>query len=152
MPKFRTLAQNSKMFGLASKCGLSHEDLRDYAADVSGGRTERTSKLYIAEADEIIHRLESALKPKEQSPRTIRYHRQKAGVVQLASAAPKHLKLMNDLAAKRNIGEQGLKNLCLRTIGKERPATTAETNKIIEALKDMAKRDRIFGAFKKEAA
>ena len=79
MPKLRTKAQNSKMFGLAAKCNLTHEDLRDWAADVSNGRTEKTSKLYIKEADTIINHLDALVNPqKEWSPRTIRYHRQKS--------------------------------------------------------------------------
>lgn len=138
------------MFGLAAKCGLSHEDLRDMTAEITNGRTEHTSKLYTTECDELIHRLESFVKPRQLAPRTVHHRRQQAGVPQIATQ--KHLKLMNDLAARRGMSEQGLRDLCFRTIHKDRPITTGETNKIVEALKDMNRRDGIFGAFKKREA
>ncbi|MDQ3322426.1 MAG: hypothetical protein M3525_08365 [Acidobacteriota bacterium] len=151
MPKLRTKIQNSKMFGLMSKCGLTHDDLRDYAAEVSNGRTEHTSELYISEADKIIHRLEAVAEPKEVSTRTVQYRRQKTGVKQIAQ--PSHLDLMESLARGRGITVDGLESLCRRTLnGNPRPRTTSETNKIIEALKAMNKRDAVFGAFKKQEA
>jgi hypothetical protein len=152
MPKFRTKQQNSRMFGLASKCGLSHDDLRDYAAEVSNGRTDHTSELYTNEAQTIIKRLESIVNPKPVSRRTVNYRRQQAGIQQIATQ--KHLKLMNDLAAKRKLSEEGLSDLSARVNdGNREPRTTKEVNRVVEALKDMIRRDRVFGAFpKKEAA
>lgn len=149
MPKFRTKQQNSRMFGLAAKIGLSHEDLRDYAADVSDGRTEHTSKLYINEAKEVIHRLEQLLPENQVSRRTVNYRRQKTGVPQIVT--PQHIKLMNDLWFKFSYRTaSGLESICLKTIKVEKPRTTAECNKIIEAIKDMNRRERkrTFGDFK----
>jgi hypothetical protein len=60
---------------------------------------------------------------------------------------------MKDLAAKRGISAEGLERLCRRMLkGNPRPRTTAETNKIIEALKAMNERDRVNAADPKEAA
>lgn len=148
MPKLRTKIQNSKMFGLAAKCGLAHEDLKDFAAEISDGRTEHTSELTVKEADEIIHRLEKVVQPKATvAPRTIQYHRQKFGVKRIAE--PSQLDLMESLARQRGIGDDGLEKLCRRMLkGNPRPRTTSETNKIIEALKAMNARD----AARKEAA
>jgi len=141
MPKLRTISQNSKMFGLAAKCGLTHEDLRDCAAEISGGRTDHTSELYISEADQIIYWLEKLVQPKpDVAPRTVNYHRQKLGVKQIAQ--PAHLDLMDSLARQRGITEEGLERLCRRMLkGNPRPRTTSETNKIIEAVKAMNARD-----------
>lgn len=150
MPKLRTKSQNSKMFGLAAKCGLAHDDLRDYAAEISGGRTDHTSELYISEMDAIIHRLESVAQPKQPSRRTVNYRRQVAGVKQITTQP--HLKMMNDLAQKRGMSADGLGDMSARVNDGERtPRTTKEVNNVIEALKAMNKRSRTFGAFKKEA-
>lgn len=158
MPKFRTKIQNRKMFGLAAKCGLGHDELKSCAFMVSGGRTDHTSKLYTTEADEIIRQLEAKLGVKEPSRRTVQHRRQEANVPQLPTAP--HTKLMNDLARKRGIGEAGLASLCRKTLRAGDvsltdkqclPRTTAETSEIIEALKSMNKRDRN-RAPKKEAA
>ncbi len=141
MPKLRTKAQNSKMFGLAAKCGLTHDDLRDWAADVSNGRTEKTSKLYIKEADAIINHLDALVNPKKEwSPRTIRYHRQKSGIKKIVSQ--KQTKYIDDLRRGRGISDDGLKSLCKKILnGNDHPRTSKEAGKIIEALKAMNARD-----------
>lgn len=151
MPKLRTKIQNSKMFGLAAKCGVSHDDLREYAAEVSGGRTEHTSELYVGEADFIIERLETVVSPKKQwSPRTIQYQRQKAGVKTIVS--PEQKGKIEKLLRQRHIDADGYKSLCLRMLNHAEPHTTKEASAIIEALKAMNARDRVFGAFKKAEA
>lgn len=139
--KKRTPVQNRKMFGLKSKIGLEHEDLREMAYDITNGETEHTSELTIEECDKLIARLESFL-PKEEkrSPRTIRYHRQKAGVVNINVA--KQWKTIQDLWLKfphRRLS--GLEKICLRTIKKPKPLTTKEANKIFEAVKSMNQRE-----------
>lgn len=150
MPKFRTKSQNSRMHGLASQCGLSHDDLREYADEISGGRTDHTSELYTTEADAIIHRLESVAKPKPASPRTVQYRRQKVGVKRIVS--PLQTGLIEKLIHGRGISAEGERALCLRIIKKNEPLTTSDANKIIEALKAMNTRDKTARAFMNQEA
>ena len=146
----RTNIQNSKMFGLASKLGLSHEDLRDLAFEVSGERTDHTSELSVKEADRLIERLEKLLPAKkEPSKRTVQYRRQVAGIEQIATAT--HLDWMNTLARGRSMSEQGLGDLSAKVNGGNRkPRTSKEVNRVIEAIKAMNRRAKTFGAFKKD--
>ena len=142
MPKFqpRSIKQNNAIFGLASKHGVDHESLRDLAAEVSDGRVDRLSMLSFEEANRMIHRLGGDPFAGNGSPRrTVNYQRQQAGVQQIAQ--PAQLSLMRDLAAGRGWSDESLEKFCLRVIKYPRPRTTAETNKIIEALKAMNKRD-----------
>jgi hypothetical protein len=134
--------QVRRIFGLAKPLNCGEEDLRALAADVSGGRVGRLSLVNFDEANAIIERLGGEPFRSSGVPRrTVNYHRQQAGVQQIAQAS--HLKLMDDMAAKRGIGIDGLERLCRRMLkGNSRPRTTSETNNIIEALKAMNKRDR----------
>lgn len=161
MSKLRTKAQNSRMHGLGGKLGLSHEDLRDFAFEYSGGRTDHTSELYIKEADNLINYLDSLANPKDAnqlSQRTINYHKQKAGIGTIETQA--QLKLINDLWFKySHRTASGLESICLRTIKIEKPRTTKEGNKIVEAIKAMNAREEKNSVFipqssslKKEAA
>lgn len=149
MPKLRTKRQNSIMFGLAAKAGVSHDDLRDWTAEITNGRTEHTSKLYQHECNEIIDRLKKFVQPEEVSPRTVSYRRRKAGVEQIVTA--EHLQKMSELWFKvEGRTPSGLESLTLRIIKIERPRTTKECNKVIEAIKSMNTRAKTFSAFKKE--
>lgn len=143
MPKFqpRSIKQNNAIFGLASKHGVDIESLRDLAAEVSDGRIDRLSMLSFEEANRMIHRLGGDPFAGSGTPRrTVNYQRQQAGVQQIAQ--PAQLALMRDLAAGRGISDDGLERMCRRMLkGNPYPRTTAETNKIIEALKAMNARD-----------
>ncbi len=143
MPKFRTKAQNSRMHGLGGKLGLPHEDLRDFAFEYSNGRTDHTSELYIKEAANLINYLDSLANPKDAnqlSQRTINYHKQKAGIGTIETQA--QLKLINDLWFKYpHRTASGLESICLRTIKIEKPRTTKEGSKIVEAIKSMNARE-----------
>lgn len=149
MPKFqpRTIKQNNAIFGLAAKHGLDHESLRDLAAEISDGRVDRLGQISFDEANKIIHRLGGEPFRSSQSRRTTNYQRQQAGVDQIAQ--PAQLRLMIKLAQGRNWSDETLEKFCLRLIKSPRPRTTAETNKIIEALKAMNRRDKVAA---KEAA
>lgn len=132
------------MHALASECGLSHEDLRDYAAQVTNGRCDSTSDLSEVEAQEIISHLQKVAPGrgkavKEVARRTIQYHRQKTGVESLPTST--HTSFMWRLARERGISQDGLAAMCKRMLGHEKPLSTKETSKIIEALKAMNKRD-----------
>ncbi|MCC6328962.1 MAG: hypothetical protein IT174_10630 [Acidobacteria bacterium] len=146
----KTNEQIKRMFGLASRPAREagwepKEFLEDIASQVSGGLVERLSCLSFDQANAIIHRLGGEpLNPpgsRLTSRRTVNYRRQKGGVPQIATAA--QMKFLNDLAAGRGITDAGLKNLCTRMIKKPRPRTSAEANKIIEAIKAMNARDRV---------
>lgn len=135
--------QIKRIFGLAKPLNCGEEDLRALAADVSGGRVERLSLLSFDEANAMIVRLggEAFAKGSRTPRRTVNYHRQQAGVQQIAQAD--HLSKMDALAAGRGISPEGLERMCRKMLkGNSRPRTTSETNKIIEALKAMNKRDR----------
>jgi hypothetical protein len=143
MPKFqpKTKAQIKAMFGLGRPLGCGKPDLEALAIDVSGGRVERLSQLSFSEANAIISRLGGNPFSGNGAPRrTTNYQRQQAGVSQIAQ--PAQLQLLRDLAAGRNWSDETLEKFCLRVIKYPRPRTTDETNKIIEALKAMNKRDR----------
>ncbi len=152
MQKFqpKTKEQIGRIFGLARKQGIDFDDdvKAGFAVTVSSGRVDRLSLLSFDEANVLIKNLGGDVF--SSTPRrTVNYHRQQAGVQQIAQA--NHLGLMRELADGRGISEDGLKNLCRRMLkGSPSPRTTDETNKIIEALKAMNERDRLYA--KKEAA
>ncbi len=140
MPKFRTKAQNSLMFGLAAKAGVSHDDLREWTSEITNGRTDHTSELYYGEAVEIIDRLQKFVNPDETPRRTVNYRKQKTGVKTIETQA--QLKKINDLwFAIPGRTASGLESICLRTIKIEKPRTTKEGNKIVEAIKSMNARE-----------
>lgn len=133
------------MFGLANKAGLTHEDLKDWAAEVSNGRTDRTSKLYTNECQMIIDRLNKVVNP--QTPqRTINWRKQQNGVKTIATAT--HIDYLRMLARARGMTEDGLKSLCKKMLRDaagnplDFPRTAQECNKVIEAIKAMNRRDK----------
>lgn len=139
----RLIKQNNRIFGLAAKRGLDHDQLREFAKEVSEGRAVRLSEISFDEANDIIKRLGGDPLPRQElSARTERHRRYKAGIDRIAGAD--QLKLMRDLAARRGITEDGLERLCRRMLkGRHYPRTSAEVSKIIEAIKAMNKRDKL---------
>lgn len=137
--RIKTHAQLQRIFGLAKPLGCTKEDLEDLAFEITNGRVERLSLLSFDEANAMIERLGGS--PLSQTPgRTLRHRRQKAGVPQIASHA--QIAMLRKIAEKRGITEEGLERLCRRMLrGQPRPRTTAEANKIIEAIKAMNRRD-----------
>lgn len=148
----KTLQQNRAIFGLGQKRGCAHEDLREVAFDVTGGRTDSIKQLNFDEANGVIKRLggrEFVAQPLAgHSRRTVQHHRQTAGVKQIVTTEQKGK--IERLLQQRSIGADGYKSLCRRMLKHDEPRTTIEANKIIEALKAMIARDRVFGAFKKD--
>lgn len=151
-PSTKSPLQIRALFGLAKaaaeKSGCDPKEyLEELASEITDGRVERLSLLSFDEANAMIRRLGGQTFTSVEPRRTVNHRRQEAGVPQIAQSA--HLKLMADLARGRGIGDEGLERLCRRMLrGAARPRTTAETNKIIEALKAMNARD----ASSKEAA
>lgn len=143
MSKFqpKTKEQMARIFGLARKQGVEFEDddiRRGFAITVSSGRVERLSELSFDEANELIKNL-GGDQFTAGSKRTRNYHRQQAGVQQIATSS--QIDLMKELAAGRNMSPQGLQTMGTRMLKHWPPRTTAETNKMIEALKSMNARD-----------
>lgn len=140
----KTTDQLRAIFGLGRKLNCEKADLEEMAFDLTNGRVERLSLLSFDEANAMIVRLggEPFLRSAVNvSRRTENYRRQKAGVKRVESR--RHLDLIDELARLRNMSPAGLERLCLRVIKKSRPATTAEGNKIVEALKAMNRRDAV---------
>ncbi len=137
--RIKTHAQLQRIFGLAKPLGCTKEDLENLAFELTNGRVERLSTLTFREANAMIERLGGS--PLSQTPgRTLRHRRQKAGVPQIASHA--QLEFLRKLAEARGITDDGFERLCRRMLrGQPRPRTTAEANKIIEAIKAMNRRD-----------
>ncbi len=137
----KTTEQLRAIFGLGRQRDLVKEDLELLAAEVTNNRTCRLSKLSFDEANQMVTRLggDAFPSPGHVALRTLNHRRQKAGIKQVETA--KHTRLIRDLAARRNMSEAGLASLCMRVIKRPAPLTTAQGNKIVEALKAMNARD-----------
>jgi hypothetical protein len=138
----KSVGQVRCIFGLARKHGLDNDLLHDVVLSVTSadGRQGKKSiaALTFDEADLVIAHLKGS-EYKSTPRRTVHYRRKKAGVSQVAQ--PAHLALMRDLARQRNMSDEGLSDLAKRIIKHYPPRTTSETNKVIEALKSMNRRD-----------
>ncbi len=155
MPKFRprTKAQNSAIHSLLNKFNFDRDSKAEMVADITDGRTESTREMSFVEANVMITRLGGNAFANTGEParprRTDNYHRQKAGVQQLATST--HIDLMRTRARKRGITEDGLGDLSARVNrGNRTPRTSKEVSRVIEAIKAMNARDRISEPFKKD--
>jgi hypothetical protein len=127
-------SQVRAIFALAKERGLDHDALRDLA----GGSIRELS---YTEAQRVIQRLKGhSFVPL----RTLQYRRKKAGVRQMVQAS--QLKLIAELASQRWSSPEPLKKLCLNVCKREKPLTTDEANKVIEALKAMNAREGLWAA------
>lgn len=138
----KTTEQLRAIFGLGRSLGMAKEDLEELAFDLTGGRTARLSQITFDEANAIVVRLngDPFPAPGHVARRTMAYRDQKAGIKRIESA--RHLRLISDLAAKRGMSEAALAGLCKRIIKRTHPVTTAQGNKVIEALKAMLAREK----------
>ena len=141
----KTTDQLRAIFGLGKSLGMDKGDLEELAADQTDGKVERLSLLTFDQANAMITHLggDAFPAPGHVAVRTANHRKQKAGIKTVETG--KHLRLIADLAAKRNMSEIGLASLCMRIIKRSSPQTTAQGNKIIEALKAMNKRDGLAG-------
>jgi hypothetical protein len=139
-PQSKTHSQVKAIFAEAKKRGFEDEDLRDVVEDVTR-RTRHISELSYSEAQNVIRRLKAA----DFVPtRTLQHRRAKSGVKQVVT--PEMLTLIAELASQRNWSAETLQNFCLRQCKKPKPRTTADANKVIEALKSMNKREGLWAA------
>lgn len=145
MPNPKTTDQLRAIFGLGKNLGMDKEDLEALAGEKTGGTVTRLSLLSFDQANAMIEHLGGDPFPGagHVAARTERHRRQKAGVKQVETA--RHTRLIADLAAKRGLSEIGLAKLCMRIIKRSSPQTTAQGNKVVEALKAMNRRDAAAG-------
>lgn len=137
----KTHAQIKRIFGLGHKLGMSDDDLRELAYDVTGGTIESLSMLSFAQANGVIKRLGGDAMSANFTPRRTRnYHNQQAGIKTIVTAA--HLeKLDAEWFAFAHRTADGLARLAQRIIKSDRPRTSDECNKVIEAVKSMNGRE-----------
>ena len=138
MPK-RTAQQNKVFHSLLAKRGFDTEAKAEFVFELTKGRTEHSSEMTIEEMNFAIEKLGGSMTQKPT--RTVNYHRQKTGVK--AIITPEQNYKINQLSNKRGMTAEALEKLCLRTIKRERPQTTEQGKKIIEALKSMIERDKL---------
>lgn len=146
------------IFDLAKRQGVEKDQLEAIAGDLSGGRTFRLSEMSYLEANWLVVRLggdpqqRHPVSGRKQPGRTVRHHRQKAGVKQIAQH--RHIELLHALAKNRwgSAFEPPLRSLAGRMRVPYPPHTTEQTNKLVEAVKAMNARGAANGNVKKEAA
>jgi hypothetical protein len=144
----KTVEQLRAIFGLGKNVAMAKEDLEELAFDITGGRTERLSELTFDEANAMITRLGGDAFPSPSGPtprRTENYRKQKAGVKTLVTTH--QLNLMETLWFKvPNRTAAGLVAICQRVNkGLDRPRTTEQCNRVIEAVKSMNAREAANG-------
>lgn len=132
--QLKSAAQVRRIYGLAKEKGLDNDELHALVEEAT--RKTSIARLNVTEADAVIARLGGE---PLAARRTVQYRRRRAGVPQIAQAS--HLKLMHGLARHRGIGDEGLAALAERMNVPYPPRTTADTNKLVEALKAMNRRD-----------
>lgn len=136
----RTFGQVQAIHAEARRRGLDREALRDTVESVTN-RTRSIAELSHAEAQKVIQRLKgNSFVPL----RTLQYRRQRAGIPQLVT--PAQLKLIAELASQRDWSVETLAQFCKRQCKREVPRTTQDANKVIEALKAMNRKDRLWSA------
>lgn len=133
----KSTSQVRCIFGCAKRALLSDDELRAIVEEVTGQRSIAALSRY--DADRVIVRLGGQpLTPR----RTTQHRRRRAGVSQLATAS--QLDLMRSLARHRNMSDEGLERLSIRQCGHYPPRTTADANKVIEALRAMNRREGLW--------
>lgn len=135
----KTKNQVKAIWGLARKQSMTDEQLHDLVDATT--QKDSIRALNRDEADKVIVALGGTALCKRKPRRTRQDHHQKAGVAQIASGS--QLDLINSLAKRRNWTDESLKKFCQRMIRRAAPTTTKQANTIIEALKDMNRRDGV---------
>lgn len=130
----KTNNQVRAIYGLARKRDLDTVALHQLVREATG--KDSIAALNVTQADAVIVRLGGQ---PLAARRTIQHRRRRAGVSQVAQ--PAHLDLMRRLARQRNMSDEGLQQLTTRICKHFPPRTTHDTNKVIEALKAMNRRD-----------
>lgn len=142
--------QIRRMFGLAKQnakdaCMEVKDYLSDCAHHATEGKTASLAELTFDEANKVIVMLGGEpFRAYGNSKRNENYKKQQAGVKSIET--DNHLNFIDELARLRGMTPEGVEKLATRMRLPWPPRTTAEGNKIIEALKAMNKRDGISSA------
>lgn len=136
--------QIRRMFGLAKPFAeVSGRDTKEYIEEVVFCQIERNpnmSDLTFDEANKVIIALGGEpFRAYGNSKRNENYKKQQAGVKSIET--DNHLNFIDELARLRGMTPEGVEKLATRMRLPWPPRTTAEGNKIVEALKAMNKRD-----------
>lgn len=135
----KTKKQVQTIWAIARKKAMTDEQLHALVEVESGNESIRA--LSKEDADKVIIALGGKPHFRSKPRRTRQDHHQQTGTKQIVSGT--QLELIQSLAAKRNWSPEGLVKFCQRMIKRDKPATTKQANTIIEALKDMNKRDNL---------
>jgi len=135
----KTQAQVKAIWSLARGRKMTDDQLHDLVEGETGQRSIRA--LSRAQADKVIVALGGKALFNRVARRTRQNYHQQDGIKQVASK--EQLSLLRDLAKRRQWSDESLTKFCRRMIRRDRPATTIQANKIIEALKSMNRRDNL---------
>jgi hypothetical protein len=128
----RTLRQNRIIHSLLRQQGFNSEDKRLLVEEASRGRVDSSAKLNKEEANALITRLGGT--PPRPSRQTLQRRRREAGVKQIVTQ--KQLNFLGGIWKRFDYRtDAGLRKFCQRVINRDRPVTTEEANKVIEAIK-----------------
>lgn len=144
LPGGKTKSQLVRIITLQADLRMSEKEMRDVCEKVSGQR----SRKYLSknQADAMIKAMGGTpllrkYKSGEPSKRTQQLHRQRAGVISLASHAQREK--IRELALANGITEDGWQAISARVNGgKKIPQTSPEAQRVIEALKSMLRRKK----------
>lgn len=145
----KTTDQLRAIFGLGKNVNMAKEDLEELAFDITGERTGRLSELTFDEANAMITRLGGDAFPTPTSGpvprRTQNYRKQKEGIKTLVT--PQQLDKLDRLWFRyEHRTAAGLAAISQRVNkGVDRPRTTEECNRVIEAVKSMNAREATDG-------
>lgn len=147
-PRPKTNAQVRRLFGLAkplaAKCEMTPKEYLEQvlASSLVTCHSSQISELYFDEANAMIKFLGGdPFSTRGNSIRNQNYKKQAAGIKTIETDA--HLHKIHDLAAARNMSDEGLQSLSRRMNQPWPPQTTEQGNRIVEALKAMNKRDNV---------
>ncbi len=139
----KSTAQARAIFGLARRAGHGDEDRHAVIHQVTEGRTNSVKDLTFDEANAVIkHYGGREFKPAPR--RTVHWHRQQRGIKQIVSQS--QLELIATLASQRGWSADALADFCRRQAKHFPLRTTADANKVIEALKCMNRREGLWAA------
>jgi hypothetical protein len=139
-PQPKNYGQVQAIHAEAKRRGLDEDALRDLVESATR-RTRSIAALTHAEANKVIQHLKgNSFVPL----RTLQYRRKKAGIQQIVT--DEQQTLIAELASQREWSPETLQKFCKRQCKRERPLTTADANKVIEALKAMNRRDGLWAA------
>ena len=135
----KDLRTAKRIFGLCKRLGLDDDTRRGAVAVVTTGRTDSVSQLTFEEANALITHLGGDPSTRKRSPQNPRAITPAGGRKQIAQPGPPSADARSGIRPRDH--RRGLKRMGERMLKHWPPHTTAETNKMVEALKSMNRRD-----------